>query len=121
MLRLDFILPLIGLVACSQVPQFVEKPIQPVKQESPKEVQIPSDPECNRKYQNVTRALFDTCIKEGMTYIQVSTMIGTEGVSNTQSGNAQIYQWSNGSGGFIIVMFDKDRVVSKSQGGFPAY
>lgn len=118
MLRLVFILPLIGLVACNQIQPVTQKPIQ---QEAPKEVQIPSDPECNRGYQNVSRAMFETCIKEGMTYSQVSTMIGTEGVSNTQSGNVQIYQWSNGSGGFIIVMFDKDRVVSKSQGGFPAY
>ena len=118
MLKTIVILPLIGLVACSQVRPVVEKPIQ---QETSTEVQIPSDPECNRDYQNVSLALFNTCILTGMSYEQVATMIGTPGELQSQSGSTDIYKWGNGSNGFIFVMFTNGKVVSKSQGNLPVY
>lgn len=116
MLRVYTILLTLGLISCNQITE-TRKPVQtnePV-------VEIPSDPECHRDYQNVSLALFNTCILPGMSYEQVAIMIGNPGELQTQSGSTDIYKWGNGSNGFIFVMFTNGKVVSKSQGNLPVY
>ena len=76
---------------------------------------IPQLEPCQRRYVSVKKDTFLECLLDGMSHAQVAQIIGWEGNLGSQSGDKQIWQWGNGSGGYITVGFVGDRLVSKSQ------
>lgn len=70
---------------------------------------------CNLPYSAITQAIYEKCIHEGMTYIQVSNIIGFAGEEVSQSGSTKVYRWGDSKNGFMIGTFQNDRLISKSQ------
>lgn len=60
-------------------------------------------------------------IKSNSSYKQAVEILGTEGEQMSSSGSGtyktEMYQWSNGNGGFIFLMFINDKLTSKTQNG----
>jgi hypothetical protein len=77
-------------------------------------VDVPDDEVCRPKTVSITKAVFETCLIDGLTFVQVSNTIGFEGNLVSQSGNTQIRRWSNG-GKILLGTFRNGKLVSKSQ------
>lgn len=60
---------------------------------------------------------FDTCLIEGLTYIQTANVFGFRGKLASKSGSYEIWQWEGGDGKFISVSFSDGHLKSKSQVG----
>jgi hypothetical protein len=71
---------------------------------------------CNLPYSALTSAIYERCLKEGMTYAEVASIIGFEGKQQASSGNSVTYNWS-GSGGSMSAVFTDGKMVSKAQQG----
>lgn len=72
---------------------------------------------CNLPYSALIRAMYEQCFSDGMSYIQVSNIVGWKGEEITRTGSSTIYQWRDGDGGSMTFTFDNDRLVSQSQTG----
>lgn len=79
----------------------------------------PDAPLCHPAYYQVKKEVFETCLVDGMTFVQVSNAIGYEGVLVSQSGNTEIMRWQAGADNerMIIGTFRDGKLVSKSQVG----
>jgi hypothetical protein len=80
-------------------------------------VDTPENPACQAKTVSVTMAVFETCLVNGMTYIQVSNIIGFAGEIMADSGTAKLYSWSGRGGSVITANFLSGKMFSKSQSG----
>jgi hypothetical protein len=78
---------------------------------------VPSDPACNRPHVSIKLDTFQSCLVEGMSYIQVANILGSAGTLQAQSGSAQVWEWGDGNGGFLFVSFRDQLMISKSQTG----
>lgn len=79
-------------------------------------IDIPSFPECQRKYQSVEKDTFEKCLIEGLTFVQTSNIIGFAGDLSSKSGTYEVRQWSNGMK-IITASFKDGYLISKSQVG----
>lgn len=71
---------------------------------------------CNLPYSALIRPMYEQCIKEGMTFNQVSSIVGWEGEETSSSGSSKTYRWGSG-GGSMFLTFENNRLISKSQTG----
>jgi hypothetical protein len=84
---------------------------------------------CKRKedYQlRLTRAVFMECLPSGLTYSQTNQILGTPGVMRSSSGNTQMFEFSaygDGAGqmGYMNLIFQDNRLISKSEYGLSTY
>ena len=72
---------------------------------------------CNLSYSALTMKIYQECIKDGMSPIQVSNTLGWAGTKTSSSGSTVIYTWKNQRDGMMTVTFTNNRLVSKSQIG----
>ncbi len=61
--------------------------------------------------------MYQQCIKEGMSYVEVANIIGFNGEENSSSGSTITYTWSNGEKGVMTAVFQNNRLSSKLQTG----
>ncbi|MEG4287261.1 hypothetical protein QUB68_29570 [Microcoleus sp. A006_D1] len=78
----------------------------------PKETDV-----CNLPYQALIRETFEKCFSQGMSPTDVANILGWEGKEVASSGSAKTYEWQAGEGGSMVIVFEGDRLVSKSQTG----
>ena len=72
---------------------------------------------CNLPYSALIRAIYEQCLSEGMSYIQVSNIVGWKGEEFASSGSSVTYRWGDGKNGSMIIVFENDRLIYKSQNG----
>jgi len=72
---------------------------------------------CNLPYSALIRAMYEQCFSQGMSYIQVSNIVGWKGEELASSGSSVTYRWGDGKKGSMIFIFENDRLLSKSQNG----
>ncbi len=70
---------------------------------------------CHLPYSALTMAIYQNCIHEGMSYVQVSNTFGWAGTEASNSGSTVEYIWKNGDKGVITAVFQDNRLISKSQ------
>lgn len=71
---------------------------------------------CNLSYSAVTKATFD-CMQENMNYFQVANTFGFEGEKTVVEGAKITYTWRSGKEGVATIVFDNDKLISKTQVG----
>jgi hypothetical protein len=57
---------------------------------------------------------FKTCLRPGMTHLDVSNVMGNKGDKISTSSHNSIYRWKWPGGKLLTVHFDNDKLVSKS-------
>jgi hypothetical protein len=72
---------------------------------------------CNLPYSALIRAMYEQCFSPGMSYIQVSNITGWKGEEISSSGASTTYRWGDGDGSSMVLIFENDQLVSKSQSG----
>jgi hypothetical protein len=72
---------------------------------------------CNLPYSALIMAMYQQCIKEGMSYVEVANIIGFNGEENSSSGSTVTYTWSNGEKGIMTAVFQNNKLSSKAQTG----
>jgi hypothetical protein len=72
---------------------------------------------CKLPYSALIRAMYEKCVVQGMSPIDVANILGWEGKEVSSAGAAKTYEWRDGKGGSMMVVFEGDRLVSKSQAG----
>lgn len=72
---------------------------------------------CNLPYSALIMAMYQQCIKEGMSYVEVANIIGFNGEENSSSGSTITYTWTDGKEGIMTAVFQNNRLSSKSQTG----
>lgn len=72
---------------------------------------------CNLPYSAITIAIYQECIHEGLSYVEVSNTVGWAGKEASSSGSTVEYTWGNGDKGVMSAMFQDNRLISKSQVG----
>jgi len=72
---------------------------------------------CNLPYSALIMAMYQQCIKEGMSYVEVANIIGFNGEESSSSGSTITYKWSDGEEGVMTAVFQANRLSSKSQTG----
>lgn len=72
---------------------------------------------CNLPYSAITIAIYQECIHEGMSYVEVSNIIGWAGKEASSSGSTVEYTWGDGDGGVMSAVFQDNHLISKSQVG----
>jgi hypothetical protein len=80
-------------------------------------IDVPKNPVCSRKYVSVKLDTFETCLIDGLTYVQVANVLGYRGTLQAKSGNREIWQWNDGSGKYLTATFSGGKLISKSQIG----
>jgi hypothetical protein len=80
-------------------------------------VDVPKAPACSRAYVSVKLDTFEQCLPDGLTYVQVANVLGYRGTLQTKSGGTEIWQWNDGEGKYLSVIFDNGKLKSKSQLG----
>ena len=108
------------VVSCSKAPEAPKDPNSLIGQKDQfgtvAITDVPKLPECSRKFVSVKLDTFQSCIIDGLTYVQVANTLGYAGQLQAESGNSAIYKW-NGSDGVVMASFVDGRLVSKSQSG----
>ena len=77
-------------------------------------VDVPADEVCHSKKMSLTKAVFEACLINGLTLVQVSNVIGDEGDLVGHSGNVQIRRWMNVEK-ILFCTFRDGKLISKSQ------
>ena len=78
-------------------------------------IEVSTDEACQKPYVSVKMDTFENCLTEGLTYVQVANTLGYAGTLMTQSGNTEAWQWNDGEGKYLTVLFIDRRLASKSQ------
>jgi hypothetical protein len=78
-------------------------------------VDVPDDEVCRAKTVSVKKAVFETCLIGGLTFVQVSNVFGYKGVLLSQSGTTEVRKWTSGSEGVVLGTFRDGKLVGKSQ------
>jgi len=82
------------------------------------EVDLPDDAICYQKTVQVTLEVFDRCLINGLTFVQVSNAIGYKGTLVSQSGSLETMRWGSGTDGKqIFGTFQDGKLISKTQTG----
>ena len=68
---------------------------------------------CNLPYSALTKAIYDSCINEGMSYIDVANTVGFEGQEQARAGDSVTYRWG-ASEGSMSAFFTDGKLVSKN-------
>lgn len=71
---------------------------------------------CNLPFSALTKAIFENCAEQGISYIQLANTFGFAGDLTTETGNNKIYTWKNSSG-MATITFTNDKLTSKTQVG----
>lgn len=72
---------------------------------------------CNLSYTALIMKIYQECISEGMSPIEVSNILGWTGTETSNSGSTVIYTWRNHNEGIMTATFKDNRLISKSQVG----
>jgi len=72
---------------------------------------------CKLPYSALIRAMYEKCFSQGMSSSDVANIVGWEGKEVAGAGSAKTYEWTDGKGGSMVVVFEGDRLASKSQTG----
>jgi hypothetical protein len=78
-------------------------------------VDVPKAPACSRTYVSVKMDTFEQCLPNGLTYVQVANVLGYRGTLQSKSGNTEIWQWNDGEGKYLSIVFDNEKLKSKAQ------
>ena len=72
---------------------------------------------CNLPYSALIRQMYEQCFTEGMSYVQISNIVGWQGEEVSRTGSSVTYRWGDGKDGSMLLIFESDRLISKSQTG----
>lgn len=72
---------------------------------------------CNLPYSALIRAMYEKCFSQGMSPTDVANIVGWEGKEVASTGSTKTYEWDNGRNGSMVIVFEGDRLASKSQTG----
>lgn len=72
---------------------------------------------CHLPYSALIKEMYETCFNEGMSHIDVASIIGYEGTESAKAGNSTSYTWSGSKGGVMNATFVDDKLIAKSQQG----
>lgn len=70
---------------------------------------------CNLPYSALIKEMYEQCFHEGMTYVQVSNIVGWQGEEVASSGSTSTYQWGDGDSGTMTLTFENDKLLHLSQ------
>jgi len=71
---------------------------------------------CNLPYSALIKAMVETCVSEGMSYVDVANLIGYKGEEAAKSGNSTTYIWKSNEG-MMSATFIDDKLTAKTQQG----
>lgn len=71
---------------------------------------------CNLPFSALTKAIFENCAEQGMSYIQTANTFGFSGELTTEAGNSKTYTWKSREG-IVAITFVDDGLTSKTQTG----
>ena len=80
-------------------------------------VDVPKAPACLRKTVSVKMDTFEQCLPDELTYVQAANVLGYRGRLQTKAGNTEIWQWNDGDGKYLSIVFDNGKLKSKTQVG----
>ncbi len=80
-------------------------------------VDLPKAPACSRTHVSVKMDTFEQCLPDGLTYVQAANVLGYRGTLQTKTGSTEIWQWNDGEGKYLSIIFDSGKLRSKSQAG----
>jgi hypothetical protein len=72
---------------------------------------------CNLPYSALIRPMYEKCFSQGMSPTDVANFVGWEGKEVAGAGSTKTYEWTDGKGGSMVVVFERDQMASKSQTG----
>ncbi len=80
-------------------------------------VDVPKAPARLRAFVSVKMDTFEQCLPDGLTYVQVANVLGYRGTLQIKSGSTEIWQWNDGEGKYLSIVFDNEKLKSKAQVG----
>lgn len=72
---------------------------------------------CKLPYSALILVMYQKCFSQGMTPVDVANIVGWEGTEVANTRLTKSYEWADGKGGSMVIVFEGDRLKSKSQSG----
>lgn len=70
---------------------------------------------CNLPYSALIRPMYEKCFSPGMNPTDIANIVGWEGTEVASTESTKTYEWRDGRDGSMTVVFERDRLASKSE------